>query len=78
MKTLILILLVIFLGGCATVKPGSADQKYMTLLMLKYEYDLTNDQLKKIRKAYFNGEIECSYNAAIGEVLYPIGDYSKF
>ena len=72
-----LIIFVLFLSGCTTVKPIKEKPKYMTLVMLKYEHGFTNKQLRLIRKAYLRGEIKCSYNTAIGEVLYPNIDYSE-
>ncbi len=80
MKTLLtLSLAAVLLTGCTYQRLTPIEKtKYMTIVMLQDEYHLTKDQVKAIKRAYFRGEIDCSYNAGIGEVLYPAGDYSKY
>jgi uncharacterized protein YcfL len=88
MKAKVLIILLMFLfSGCGTFEEMRAinrQQKmnqtaWLSLLEIKEQYGLTHRECKAVRKAAYNGEINCRYNMRRDCAEYDASvDYSKF
>jgi hypothetical protein len=80
-KVVFFALICLFFISCTPLKYGMTNNQitYKTMLQLKLDYKMSKKDCRNVWRAYFDNAIpNCSYNAGIGEVLFPDNNYKGF
>ena len=78
MKNFIIFCIVFVFCSCATSRI-TTKHEYLSLVEIKFEYNLTNKQCRQIVKDAKSGQINIIYHAGRDQWMYPTDiDYSKY
>jgi len=79
MKTLITTALIVCLFASCSTSKITVKREYLSLIEIKYEYELSNADLRKIVSAAKNDSLKLIYHGGRDQWMYDAAiDYSKY